>query len=73
MTLDLALGDAFEPLGLTPLELDERQLEACPGIGLGLLDPLGDGRFPCSQPLGDLLDRATPLDRVRLEFVEGVP
>ena len=34
--LDLALGHSLEPLGLPSLELDQRQLEPCPGVGLGL-------------------------------------
>ena len=72
VALDLALGDPLEPLGLAPLELDQRQLEPGPGVGLGLLDPVGDRRLPGPQPLGDLLDRAAPLDRVRLELVEGL-
>ena len=72
VALDLALGDPLEPLGLAPLELDQRQLEPRPGVGLGLLDPLGDRRLARPQPLGDLLDRAAPLDRVRLELVEGL-
>ena len=70
VALDLALGDALEPLGLAPLELDQRQLEPRAGVGLRLLDALGDRRLPRPQPLGDLLDRAAPLDRVRLELVE---
>ena len=34
------------------------------------LDLLGDRRLARPQPLGDLLDRAPPLDRLRLELVE---
>ena len=70
VALDLALGDALEPLGLAPLELDQRQLEPGARIRLGLLDALGDRRLPDPQALGDLLHRAAALDRVRLELVE---
>ena len=62
--------DALEPLGLAPLELDQRQLEPGARIRLGLLDALGDRRLPDPQALGDLLHRAPALDRVRLELVE---
>ena len=70
MALDLALCDALEPLGLAPLELDQRQLEPGAGVGLGLLDALGDRRLPDAQALGDLLHRPAAFDRVRLELVE---
>src|SRR3954451_22818894 len=70
VTVDLALGDPFEPLGLPALELDQRQLQPRPGIDLCLLDSLGDRGLSRPKALGDLLHGATALERVRLELVE---
>ena len=44
--LDLALGDALEPLGLAALPLDEHDVEAAADVGLGALDRLRDRRLP---------------------------
>ena len=70
MTLDLALGHALEPLVLAALPLREHDVEPRADVGLRLLERLGDGRLARPQPLGDLLDRATALDRLRLQLVE---
>ena len=55
---------------LAALELDECDVEPPSRVGLGALDPLGDRRLPRLQPLADLVDRPSPLDRLRLELVE---
>ena len=62
VAFDLALRHALEALGLPALELDQRQLEPGSRVRLCLLDALGDGGLARTEPLGDLLDRASTLD-----------
>src|SRR6476646_4457210 len=68
--LDLPLGHPREPLGLPALPLDQDDVEPGANVGLGTLDGLGDRMLALPEPLGDLVDRAAALERLRLELVE---
>src|SRR6188472_626383 len=68
--LHLALGHPLEPLGLAPLPLDQHDVQPGADVGLGPLDRVGDRGLAGAKPLGDLVDRAPSLERVRLELVE---
>ena len=70
MALDLSFRDPREPLGLAPLPFDEHDVEPTAHVGLRPLDRLRDRLLPSAQPLGDLVDRAPALHRLRLELVE---
>ena len=72
VTLDLALRHPLEPVRLAALPLDERDVEPRADVRLGLLDRVGHRRLPRAEALGDLLDRASSLERLGLELVESL-
>src|SRR5262245_8432674 len=63
-----ALDRALELLDLTALHVLEPRLDAAEGLALLALDLLGDLAFPTPQALLELVERAAPLERARLEI-----
>jgi hypothetical protein len=57
-------------LDLAALDVRERGLDPPRRLGLAALDLLGERLLALPQPVGDLLDHAPPLARVRLELLE---
>jgi len=57
-------------LDLTSLDVRERHLDSARRLGLTSLDLLHQSLLAPPQPVGDLLDHATPLGGVRLELLE---
>src|SRR5262249_41336410 len=70
--VDLACGRALEVLDLSSLELGEGELDACARFAFGTVDLLRDGMLVLAEALVQLVDRATAVVRLDLEFVEGV-
>ena len=66
-----AVENAFQLLHLAALDICERRLDPARRVGLLALDPAHEVALPCAQPLGDLMQRAPPLRRMRLELPRG--
>ena len=66
-----AVEDAFELLDLATLDVRERRLDPARRLGLLALDPANEVALSRAQPLGDLVQRAATLRRVRLELCGG--
>ena len=70
VALGLTRDHALELLDLPALDVCERRLDPACRLALAPLDLLGQRLLAPPQPLGDLLDHAAALARVRFELLE---